>query len=289
MNTNKVPVSLMQFDAIPLESKKNLKRITKIAKDEAKLGAKIIVFPELVNTGYVEPLAPGFPFTRKEHEKNYSSRLFDESEPINGDYCKTLAKISKEFDTTIIIGLATRHPVLAGVMYNSSVMIMPNGKITIYNKIHRWQMEKLYFNTGENICVEKTPVASVGMQVCYDIRFPELTRSMTLQGAEIVTNIWASFRHISETDYDPNLFIHRIYTRAVENGIFMLSCNRVGRHGDFQFMGRSCVIAPNGEILAQSTSEEEEIIRAELDLADINRYRSFAGILNDRRPDLYHL
>lgn len=289
MHTNKIPVSLVQFDAIPLESKKNLKRIAKLAKDEAKSGAKIIVFPELSNTGYVEPLAPGFPFTKPEYAGNYSSLLFNESEAIGGDYCKTLTKITQEFDTTIIVGLSTKHPTLAGVMFNSSVMIAPSGKVTVYNKMHRWHMEKLYFSTGEDIIVEQTPLAKIGMQVCYDIRFPELTRSMTLKGADIVSNIWASFGHVDEKDIDPNLFLHRVCTRAMENGIFILSCNRVGRHGDFQFRGRSCVIAPDGKVLAQSVSEEEEIVRAELDLADINRYRSFTGILNDRRPDLYDL
>lgn len=289
MTTHTIPVSLVQFDAIPLESKKNLKRIVDFAKNEAKSGAKLIVFPELSNTGYIEPLAPGLPFTQKNSGQEYSARLYDESEHIDGDYCQALSEICKEFNTTVIVGLSTKHPVLSGVMFNSSVMIQPNGEIAVYNKMHRWQMEKLYFNTGEDVVVKKTPVATIGMQICYDSRFPELTRSMTLQGAQIVTNIWADCRHISDTKFDSLLYLHRMYTRAVENGIFMLSCNRVGRQGEFQFMGRSCIVAPDGKILAQSVSEEEEVIRAELDLVDINRYRSFIGVLNDRRPDLYRL
>ncbi len=125
------------------------------------------------------------------------------------------------------------------------------------------------------------------MQICYDIRFPEITRIMACEGAGIITSVWASFGADGQPVADEGLFIHRAYTRAVENGVFFLSCNRAGLHGDQRFFGRSCVIAPDGRVLGNLAHDREDILRVELDLADITRYRAATGIWTDRVPELY--
>jgi len=286
--TVKVNVSLVQFDAKVLEPELNLTRMQAAIGAEAKQGAQLIVFPELSNTGYVEPLTPGAPFSPEAGEADrYPFRLFQAAEPQNGPFITSLCDLAREHRLHVVAGLALRHPVQQGVMHNASVLIGPHGVLGTYHKIHRWHLEKLYFMAGESISVQQTMLGPIGMQICYDIRFPELTRALMLHGAQIVTNIWASFRPHDKPLEDDQIFTHRAYTRATENGVFFLSCNRAGRQGRCAFMGRSVIVAPDGRILAQSSSEDEDVIRAELDLDDVARYRTYVGLATDRRADMY--
>jgi predicted amidohydrolase len=286
--TSKVSVSLIQFDAKVLEPEANLERMRAAILSEAKAGAQLIVFPELSNTGYVEPLTPGAPFSPDSGGSDqYAFRLFQAAEPVNGPFTTSLCDLARAHSLHIVAGLALRHPVQQGVMYNASVLLGPKGVLGTYNKIHRWHLEKLYFMAGESISVQQTALGSIGMQICYDIRFPELTRALMLQGAQIVTNVWASFRPKDQPLEDEQIFTHRAYTRATENGVFFLSCNRAGTQGHCAFMGRSIIVAPDGKVLAQSTSEDEDVIRAEIDLDDVACYRSYVGLATDRRADIY--
>lgn len=287
-SARRIKVGLVQFDAAVLQPERNLARMQRAATTQAAAGTQLIVFPELCNTGYVEPLVPGAPFSAEAGSAHdYAFRLYQAAEPQGGPFTQMLHDVAKVHGVHIVAGLALRHPVLAGAMYNASVLVGPQGVLGVYNKIHRWHSEKLYFIAGDAIAVQHTPCGRIGMQVCYDIRFPELTRALMLQGADIVTNVWASFRSDSAPLQDEQIFTHRAYTRAIENGVFFLSCNRAGRQGAGVFMGRSVIVAPDGKVLAQSRSEHEEVIEAELDLDDITRYRSFVGLSTDRRPDVY--
>ena len=172
-------------------------------------------------------------------------------------------------------------------MYNASVLFGPEGVIGSYRKIHLWHCEKLYFAPGDSLEVFRSAIGTIGLQVCYDIRIPEVTRSLALKGAEIICSVWASFRKSNAPPDDPDLFKHRAYTRSVENRIFFLSCNRSGKQGDFSFLGRSIVTSPNGTVLAASTTEDEEVIRAEINLAAVTAYRTCTGVIADRRPNAY--
>src|SRR5262249_22706541 len=285
---DKTTVSLIQMDVAPLAPARNLGRMCEFAISEAAEGARLILFPELANTGYVEPLAPGEPIDPAfgEHAE-YAARLYEASEPPGGPVTQALAGIAREHGTHIVAGLALRDPVLPGVMYNGSVLLGPDGVIGRYHKLHLWHCEKLYFAPGGGVEVCRTPIGAIGLQVCYDIRFPEVPRSLTLKGAEIVCSVWAAFRKTDAPTDDPDLFKHRAYTRALENGIFFLSCNRSGSQGRFSFLGRSVVISPHGKVLAASSTEDEEVIRAEIDLADVVSYRMSTGVLADRRPIAY--
>ena len=284
---SKAAVSLVQFDALVMAPAANLDHMRAAALEQIRAGADMIVFPELSNTGYVEPLAPGQPFSDPSFEHDYGQQLYLASEPVDGPYTTMLKELAIAHRVCFVVGLSMQHPTLRGGLYNASLLVQADGSVAIYNKMHRWHMEKLYFIAGTEIGVHQTPLGKVGMQVCYDIRFPELTRSMALRGADIITNVWASFRAIATPATDPDTFIHRAYTRAIENGVFFLSCNRAGKQGDFQFLGHSCIVAPDGTVLARSTSEAADVVQAELDLMAVSRYRSYTGLLTDRRPDLY--
>lgn len=286
--SRKLEVSLAQLDFASLAPIGNGEQLIETATSEAKSGAGLIVFPELCNTGYVEPLAPGegFPSGATSHAE-YAKQLYNAAANHDGALIKTLSAVCTHYDCHIVVGLALRSATQSGKLYNASLLLGPGGIQACYAKTHLWHNEKLYFTPGCSMPVCDIPAARIGMQVCYDIRFPEVTRCLALGGAEVVTNIWASFRHANVPLEDPDTFRHRAYTRAQENGLFFVSCNRVGRHGGMQFMGRSLVARPDGSILAALDHEQTGILRASLALDEIAEYRMATGILNDRRPELY--
>ncbi|GAA0578822.1 carbon-nitrogen hydrolase family protein [Halomonas salifodinae] len=286
--SRKLEVSLAQMDLTPLAPADNGERLVGIATAEAKAGAGLIVFPELCNTGYVEPLAPGggFPSGCASHTE-YAKRLYAAAADRDDALIQALSAVADHYDSHIVVGLALRSATRSGVLYNASLLLGPGGIHSCYAKTHLWHNEKLYFTPGRSMPVSDIHTARLGMQICYDIRFPEITRCLALQGAEVVTNVWASFRGADDPIEDEGLFRHRAFTRAQENGVFFLSCNRVGRQGDMQFMGRSLVARPDGRILAALDHEKEGVLRATLDLDEVVAYRMSTGILNDRRPELY--
>lgn len=281
-------VSLAQIEVAPLAPTENGERMLEIATAEARAGAGLIVFPELCNTGYVEPLAPGqgFPSGSASHT-DYARRLHEAAATPDGSLIQTLSSLADRYRCHIVAGLALRSASRPGVLYNASLLLGPDDQRACYAKAHLWHNEKLYFTPGRTLPVHDTGAVRLGMQICYDIRFPEITRCLTLDGAELVTSVWASFRHDDEPLEDEGLFRHRAYTRAQENGVFFLSCNRAGRQGDMRFMGRSLVARPDGRIQAALDHEKEGVLRTTLDLEEVAAYRMSTGILNDRRPELY--
>lgn len=280
-----IPVSLVQLDVQSLAPTENFRRIHDFIATEAARGAQLIVFPELVNTGYVEPMAPGDPMVSD--TPHFGAALYEACAAPDGEEIGALVAAAARFRVHIVIGLGLRDNLRAGVMRNASLLIGPEGVLGDYTKVHQWQNEKLYFMGGDRIDTYPAFGTRLGMQVCYDIRFPEITRILALQGASIVTSVWASFGAENAPVSDEALFVHRAYTRATENGVFFLSCNRVGSRGGQRFFGRSCAVAPDGRLLGKLDHDREDVLRVEIDIAEVARYRSFTGIWADRVPALY--
>ncbi|QFQ88528.1 carbon-nitrogen hydrolase family protein [Paracoccus kondratievae] len=280
-----ITASLVQMDVTTLDPTRNLRKVHDHIAAEAGHGAQLILFPELVNTGYVEPMVPGGPMTIP--AADYAGALYHACAAPDGPEIAALAEAAQQHDTHIVIGMGMRDPIRAGVMRNCSLLIGPSGVLGCYAKIHQWQNEKLYFTGGDQIHTHAFGETRLGMQICYDIRFPEITRIMAMQGAGIVTSVWASFGAEDTPVADEALFLHRAYTRATENGVFFLSCNRCGSHGGQRFFGRSCALAPDGAVLGALDHDGEDVLRVEVDLAQIARYRGFTGIWADRAPHIY--
>tara|TARA_R100001086_G_C11842569_1_gene259439 strand:- start:1484 stop:2374 length:891 start_codon:yes stop_codon:yes gene_type:complete len=285
--TRPVRVALAQIAIAPLDPDSNRRRVLEIARHEAQSGADLIVFPELSLTGYVEPMGPGQEISTGASFAEFSKTFEALSEPLDGPTITSLSEITAKHDTCVVIGMSLRHGAVRGSLGNASVLIGPSGVMAVYDKVHLWQNEKLFFRSGESFPVAETGFGRVGMQVCYDIRFPEATRCLALGGAEIVTNVWASFRPDLVPSDDPAQFRHRAFTRAQENGVFFLSCNRVGQQGSNRFMGHSVICRPSGAVLAEAAHEDEDILRAELDLDEVAAYRSYVNLFDDRKPSAY--
>lgn len=280
-----IHASLVQMDVIPLAAAENFSRIREFITAEADRGAQLIVFPELANTGYVEPLVPGGTFVSK--VPHYGQALVAACANPAGDEIESLVSLCRERGVSVIVGLGMRDRVMPAVIRNSALLITPSGIVGTYTKVHQWHNEKLYFTRGEVIDSFDAVGTRVGMQICYDSRFPEVTRILAEKGASIVVSSWASFGPADKPVADEELFVHRGYARAVENGIFFLSCNRAGLHGDFRFWGRSCVIAPDGKVIGRLDHDREDVLRVQIDLDEVTRYRSRVGVWADYAPEIY--
>jgi N-carbamoylputrescine amidase len=154
--------------------------------------------------------------------------------------------------------------------------------------------EHRFFAAGEGFPVFDTPMARVGLLVCYDRRFPEGWRVLSLQGAEIVFMVadvpaWAP----SATATAEEMFHIELRTRALENLYFVAACNKAGTEelGDVttRFFGRSCVVDPFGGLLAEAPPDEAMILRATLDLAMVAEARRTLPYFEERRPELYRV
>jgi len=185
----------------------------------------------------------------------------------------------------IAAGLAELH---GGNAYNSAVLVGPDGLLACYRKIHLFSEEKLWFTPGDTpFPVADIGRAKIGVMICFDHLFPESARSLALSGAEIIAH--------------PSNLVMPVYAqvtmraRALENGVFTITANRVGveaRNDEtLHFTGESQIVSPDGEILAGSPAEGEDVRVIEIDPAQA-RDKSLNPMndrLADRRPDLYAL
>jgi predicted amidohydrolase len=183
--------------------------------------------------------------------------------------------------------MAQKHPVIPATLYNSGVLIGPQGVIGVHHKMHLPLIEKLYFYAGNESEVFKTELGNIGVEVCYDARFPEISRLLALKGAEIICCGWAIPATYAKVTPAEDSLYHRAYVRAQENGVFFINANRSGHQGDVRFTGHSAIAAPSGTLIAISETDQEEVIRAVLKEEELINYRSTLNIFRDRRPELY--
>ena len=258
-------VAAIQMDIMPGDKEKNLKRAEEKIKEAVEKGANIICLPELFTTGFV---------LKEIH------LLAEEEE---GKTTGTLCKIAKEENITIIAGsIAVKR---GEDIFNTCYVINNKGKISgSYDKCHLFPLmgEDRYFKEGDRASVVHLPLFSIGLMICYDIRFPELARLLALNGANILF-IPAEF---------PNPRCNHwrllLMARAIENQSYVIGVNRVGKDKMGSYFGHSMVISPWGEIIGEG-SEEEEIIYCELNMEKVNKVREKIPSLHNRREDLYSI
>ena len=265
-------VSAVQMSTKWLDVEENVNYIkSSIAKIKEEENADLIVFPELSNTGYI-----------KERDKVFGRKFTKMADTIPGRITDDLGKQAKKYGVYVVIGLAELHPEIPGTLYNSAVLIDPKGEIVgVQHKMHIPGEEKHYFISGTNCNTYKTDIGNIGMSICYDGRFPEFTRILALKGAEILCMIWnMSFAQ------SPELLEHITVTRAAENKMFVVSCNRVGIEGKNDFFGHSMISDPVGNFLAKA-GKEKAIITATLKEEVLLEERLQQPVFRDRRPEMY--
>ena len=259
-------VGFVQNNPIFANVQENLNRVKELIQDQ---NADLFVLPELFATGY-------------QFKDMGESRSLAELVP-GGVTTSMLTAIAKKINAFIIAGLAE---IDEGQVYNSAVVTGPNGYIGKYRKIHLFDREKSCFQEGNlPLQVFEIAGAQVGVMICFDWRFPETARTLSLMGADLIA-------------HPSNLVLthcpQAMITRCLENRIFAVTADRVGienRLDDepLNFMGQSQVVDPNGNVLvrASMTDEAVNVVELDLSLARNKFLNSYNHIFKDRRTDLY--
>jgi len=266
---------------------KNMEKYIKYINMAAEKGAKLIVFPEASLQGYLHNVKH---FKIEAVKYQYSNA----EEIPNGISTQKLIEKAKEKDIYVIWGM-TERALKEGIdkIFNTSVLVGPEGYIGKYRKVHLPRDEVHVFYPGDGWSVYETNIGKMGMLICYDKTFPEPCRELALQGAEflIMPTAWP----LSKQGGDPNVeednqtYIYNLFdkVRAAENQCWFISSNQVGINGDHDFLGQSRIVAPNGRVISES-GYEEGIVTANINVKEaILNERMELNFLKDRQPRTY--
>lgn len=257
------------------QKRTNLERTETFIRKAVKVGADIIVLPELCSSGYV-----------------FQSRAeaLELSEPFDRGETTTLwCELASELGVHIVGGFAERD---GDILYNSSALVGPDGRVGLFRKVHLWANENLFFAPGNlGFPVFATPHGMIAMAICYDGWFPETYRSCALNGAELVC-VPTNWVPIPGQD-EKREAMSNILTMAAahSNSVFIAAADRVGTERDQPFIGQSLIVSYTGwPIAGPASATDEEILIASIDLAEAKRARNwndFNQVLRDRRPEMY--
>jgi len=258
-----------------------------IAKAEARIaeaaaaGAHIVCLQELFATAY--------PCQSEDH------RQFDLAEPIPGPTSDRLARAAAEHQVVVIGSLFEQRA--AGLYHNTAVVFDADGSLVgRYRKMHipddPLYYEKFYFTPGDTgFGSFATRYGRVGVCVCWDQWFPEAARLTALAGAELLFFPTAIGWHPAEKAEfgasQQDAWVTMMRSHAIANGVFVAAVNRTGTEGELEFWGHSFVADPAGNVLAAASSEHEETLLVECNLAQLDVVRTHWPFLRDRRIDAY--
>lgn len=255
-------VAMIQMQVRAGEVAVNRQRGLELAA-KAATQADILLLPEIWTTGY---------------QLNELERW---AEAESGPVISALKHIARSGNIWIVAGSLPARS--ATGITNTMFVVAPDGTLAArYDKIHMFSLygENRFFQAGSARALFSLPTVKAGLAICYDLRFPELFRSLALAGAELVfvAAEWPQVRSVHWRLLNQ--------ARAVENQVFIVATNCVGEHKGLRFAGQSLVVAPDGEIVAEG-SDREEIVVADLDLSLIAKTRQAMSVWQDRRPELY--
>ena len=261
-------VAIVQFKASTTKEQ-NLKKILDYIKKASKRGAQLCAFPEFMMF-YTKPSQ-----TPKE--------LASLSETINGNFVKTISKAAKKHSIQVI-GTFYEKSNKKNRVYDTSFLINKSGKVVSkYRKIHLYDAfgfkESKKMVPGSKIVKpSQTTLGKIGMLICYDLRFPEISRSLALSGSEILVAPSAWVKGKNKEDH----WITINKTRAIENGCYVVAPDQVGNI----YCGRSIVVDPFGKILLDM-KKRQGIGVVNISLDKIKKTRTVLPLLKNRRSDTY--
>ncbi len=245
-------------------------------ENAGKQGVKILCMQEIFNGPYFCP--------------SQDTKWYDIAEPIpDGPTTKLMQELAKKYSMVIVVPLYEKA--MTGVYYNTAAVIDADGKyLGRYRKKHIPQVagfwEKFFFKPGnEGYPVFDTAYGKVGVYICYDRHFPEGARLLGLNGAEIVFNPSATVAGLSQYLWKLEQPAH-----SAANGYFMGNINRVGIEAPWnigKFYGTSYFCNPRGQIMAEGSEDNDELVVADLDFDMIREVRNLWQFYRDRRPETY--
>jgi predicted amidohydrolase len=233
----------------------NFATLQRYARDAAAKGAQLVITPEGFLEGYVANENAIKDLTQEKYARVV--------EPLDGAMVDRVRELAHELQIHLVLGFAERRD---GRNFNSAILISPDGRIAMhYSKAHTADDEP--FNThGAEFPVAETPFGNVGALICYDRQLPETSRILAIKGARlIVVPAWGSYGEMNTV---------MMRTRAYENSVYLA----------FVHPNRVMVIDPRGTIVAENHGEGDQLVFAEIDLAD---ERIGRGTIRHRRPEVY--
>ena len=258
-------IALAQMDCVPGDVAANGVKFGRFAAGAAAAGCDVLFLPELAETGYDMAAAA-------ERGGAWPGAGYD-----------AVRAAAAGNRIAVVCGLAER---VGGALHNSLAAFDAAGEFAAgYRKIHLFNGaadgEPATFEPGNEPATADLAGERWGLSICYDLRFPELYRSLTSRGATALVNCSAwPVRRWEHWD-----LLTR--ARAVENQAFFVGCNRVGTDAGLTFAGRSRVVAPTGDLLAGASPDREELLLADLDFAAVGAFRTALPALAARRPEVY--
>lgn len=230
--------------------------------------ADLIVLPELAFTGY--------------YFRDRAEALALAEDPRQSGTVDSLVALCREKNFYLVTGFTERQH---DKCFNSALLLGPEGLVHTYRKLHLFNEEKDWFDPGDvPLQVNSVRDARIGIMICFDWVFPEVSRVLTLLGADILC-------HPSNLVLD---YCQRVMlSRCLENRVFAVTANRYGRdrrpHGELRFTGSSQLAAPGGEVLARATAQRESLQIIDIDPEKArNKYLTESNdVIADRRPEYY--
>lgn len=263
-------IGYLQFGPKFGDAQANIDRIKEFLKNKI---FDLMVLPELSNSGYL--------FNSIDELEKYSEIIPD------GQFCQALKSISLEKNAFIVSGICEKG---GDDFYNSAILVKPDGEIISYRKIQLFYEEKKWFKLGNKpletheISKESFGKVKIGMMVCFDWIFPEVARTLSLNGAQIIC-------------HPSNLVMpycqDAMVTRALENHVFTITANRIGKEvnggKELVFTGMSEIVNPKGTILNKSASENEECVIIEIEPQEAldKNINPHNNLFSDRREEFY--
>jgi deaminated glutathione amidase len=265
-------VALVQLDATG-DVAANIATAVALADEAAGGGARLVALPEYLQ------------FRGADDDYRASARA------IPGPHTAPFAEVARRRDAWILVGSTAETSGDPDRPYNTSVLIAPDGSIAArYRKVHLFDVaveagpvdtESARVTAGDRLVTASVDGATVGLTICYDLRFPELYRALALAGATVLT-VPANFTERTGRDHWEVL----LRARAIENAAYVLAPSQIGGPPGQPAFGRSMVVDPWGTIVAQAP-DSVAIVRADLDLDRVEALRRQIPVLANRRPEAY--
>ena len=264
----KIKIALAQISCKRGDKAENIKKIESRVTRAKRQGAELVIFPELSLTGYT-----------------MRDQIYELAETIPGHSTTFLEKLARKTGTYIVFGMPELSEKTQATVYNTAVLVGPDGFIGKYRKMylptHSVFEEKRYFRPGYQTAVFETELGKIGLIICYDIFFPEVSRLTRLKGAQLIVCISAS------PATRRTFFETLTAARAIENTAFLAYVNLVGIEDGLQFWGGSRLVGPNGKVRVKAKYDEEDLVIGEINYSDIRPTEIFVPILKDLRPELF--
>lgn len=268
-----VTVATVQLKPRLGEIEENLVKMSEmISTIASQQRVDLIVFPELITSGY-----------------ELGVRFTEMAQRVPGPTVNLIAQRANEYGVYVAFGMVVKERV-ESVLYNSAILIGPEGDLVeVYNKVHLRGEERMAFREGFKMPVIETEMGTIGLMIGYDLAFPEVARSLVLDGAEIIC-VLANWEASAIDEWRTYL-----RARAYENAVYVVGANRVGEDVTLTFGGESMIIGPRGQVYASLAGETDEKTGAPLEgfavarinLDEVRENREEFQLIQNRQPTVY--